>query len=57
MTTLTAIRPAAQPAAQTEILARIFAGTPTPRVANDPETERPTLLVRRRERHRRRDAR
>lgn len=57
MTTLTAIRPAAQPAAQTEIFARIFAGAPKPKAANDPETERPTLLVRRRERQRRRDAR
>jgi hypothetical protein len=57
MTTLTAIRPAAQSAAQTEIFARLFAGTPAPKAANDPVTERPTLLVRRRERQRRRDAR
>ena len=57
MNTLTAIRPAAQPAAQTEILARILAGAPAPKAANDPVTERPTLLVRRRERQRRRDAR
>lgn len=57
MTTLTAIRPAAQPAAQSEILARILAGAPIPAAANDPVAERPSLLVRRRERQRRRDGR
>lgn len=57
MTTLIAQRPAAQPAAQSEILSRIFAGAPAPEAANDPATERPSLLVRRRERQRRRDAR
>lgn len=57
MTTLTAMRPAAQPAAQTEILARILPVTPAPKAANDPLAERPTLLARRRERQRRRDAR
>jgi len=57
MTTLIAMRPAAQPAAQTEILARILAGAPAPSAANDPVTERPSLLVRRRERQRRRDGR
>lgn len=57
MTTITAIRPAAQPAAQTEILARILAGAPVPAAANDPVTERPSLLARRRERQRRRDDR
>jgi hypothetical protein len=57
MTTLTAIRPAAQPAAQPEILARILSDAPAPVAANDPVTERPSLLVRRRERQRRRDGR
>ena len=57
MTMLTAIRPAAQPAAQNEILARILAGPPAPSAANDPVTERTSLLVRRRERQRRRDGR
>jgi len=57
MNLLTAIRPAAHPAAQTEILARIFAGAPAPMAANDPVTERPALLVRRRQRQRRREAR
>ena len=57
MTMLTAIRPAAQPAAKNEILDRILAGAPVPSAANDPVTERPSLLVRRRERQRRRDGR
>jgi hypothetical protein len=57
MNILTALRSAAYPAAQTEILARIFAGAPAPKAANDPVTERPTRLVRRRQRQRRREAR
>ncbi len=57
MTTFTAVRPAAQPTAKTEILDRILAGAPAPSAANDPVTERPSLLVRRRERQRRRDGR
>jgi len=57
MTTLIAHRPAARPAPQSEILSRIFAGAHTPPAANDPATERPSLLVRRRERQRRRNAR
>ena len=55
MNTLSAIRPAAKPASQTEILARIFADAPAPEAANDPVTQRPSLLVRRRQRQRRRE--
>lgn len=49
----TLVRPAAQPAAS-PVLDRIFAA-PVP--ANDTEAARTSLIVRRRERQRRRDAR
>ena len=56
MTTQTLARPIAQPASP-PVLDRIFAAATIPAPANDSAGPRPSLLVRRRERARRRDAR
>ncbi len=56
MTTETLARPIAQPASS-PVLDRIFAAAPIPAAANDAASAKASLLVRRRERARRRDAR
>jgi hypothetical protein len=56
MTTQILARPVAQPASS-PVLERIFAAATLPAAANDSASARPSLLARRRERARRRDAR
>ena len=56
MTTLTLARPAAAPAAS-PVLDRLFAPAAPARAANDIKAQGASLIVRRRERQRRRDAR
>lgn len=56
MTTQILARPIPQPASS-PVLDRIFAAATIPATANDSASARPSLLVRRRERARRRDAR
>ena len=56
MTTETLARPIAQPTSS-PVLDRIFAAAPIPAAANDSASAKASLLVRRRERVRRRDAR
>lgn len=56
MTTQTLARSIAQPASS-PVLDRIFAAATIPAAANDSAGPRPSLLARRRERARRRDAR
>ena len=56
MTTETLARPIAQPASS-PVLDRIFAAATLPAAANDAASAKASLLVRRRERARRRDAR
>lgn len=56
MTTQPLARPITQPASS-PMLDRIFAAATIPAAANDSSSARPSLLVRRRERARRRDVR
>ena len=56
MTTETLARPIAQ-STSSPVLDRIFAAATLPAAANDSSSARPSLLARRRERARRRDAR
>ncbi len=56
MTTQTLARPAAQ-SASSPVLDRIFAAAAIPAAANDGASAKTSILVRRRDRQRRRDAR
>lgn len=56
MSAQTLVRPAAAPASS-PVLDRIFAPVPAAHAANDTRTQAASLIVRRRERQRRRDVR